>query len=146
MSTEPITKEFIKSLSADQLKAEMRNPERLAEINAFLSTPEAASLADEVVAEIPVVDPPVLTPEEQAADAAAAADAAQRTPSRSSSLFGQSSGTFGGVGAAERAVAPQFKVPDNASPAEILEAWKQAQLAAGVNPDEAFKQAFPGRK
>ena len=75
MSTEPITKEFIKSLSADQLKAEMRNPERLAEINAFLSTPEAASLADEVVAEIPVVDPPVLTPEEQAADAAAAEQA-----------------------------------------------------------------------
>lgn len=111
---------------------------RAAETRTLTPAEQVAVAAQKVVADAAAA--------KSAADTAAAADAAQRTPSRSSSLFGQSSGVMGSVGAAERAVAPQFKVPDNASPAEILEAWKQAQLASGVSPDEAFKQTFSGRK
>jgi hypothetical protein len=80
MSTEPITRELIKSWSVEQMKREVRDPARLAEINAFLATPEASSLVAEIVAEIPevpVVDPPALTPEEQAAADAAAAEQAR---------------------------------------------------------------------
>jgi hypothetical protein len=80
MSTEPITRELIKSWSVEQMKREVRDPARLAEINAFLATPEASSLVAEIVAEIPevpVVDPPALTPEEQAAADAVAAEQAR---------------------------------------------------------------------
>jgi hypothetical protein len=33
-------------------------------------------------------------------------------------------------------------IPRDATPAEILEAWKQAQIKAGKNPNDAFKEQF----
>ncbi len=53
MSTTPITRELIKQWSEnpEQLKKEMRDPARLAEINAFLAGPEMASIVSEPVPE-----------------------------------------------------------------------------------------------
>ena len=87
-----------------------------------------------------------------AADAAAAAEAA-KTPRTSSSLFNASSGLFapGGSGAGSteakiRSDAATSQVLQNASPAEILEAWKAAQVAGGKNPNEAFLEQFAARR
>lgn len=72
--------------------------------------------------------------------AAAAAVRPTVTPSTSSSLWSRSSG----VGDTTSVVKPteNVEIPKDASPAEILDAWKRAQLAQGINPDDAFKQTF----
>jgi hypothetical protein len=92
----------------------------------------------------------------RAAQAAAAASAeaqraaaAARVQSTSSSMFGASSGV--GAGASAGAAAPASPaaktiIPDNATPAEILQAWKEAQLAAGKNPNEVFMDQFRGSR
>ena len=57
MSLEPITKELLRSWSAEQLKQEMKNPERLAQINTFLTSRDAVALVQDIAAE-PVSDEP----------------------------------------------------------------------------------------
>lgn len=73
----------------------------------------------------------------QAAEATRAA-AAAKVRSMSSSIFGASSGTSGAPVVSPAVAAAKQVVPDNASPTEIIQAWKEAQLAAGKDPNEAF--------
>lgn len=82
------------------------------------------------------------------AETARAASAA-RVQSQSSSLFGASSGTGAGPsagGAAPAAPAAKTIIPDNATPAEILQAWKESQLAAGKDPNQVFMDQFRGSR
>jgi len=86
---------------------------------------------------------PVLESEQEAAAAAqASAAAASKTRSTSSSMFGQSSGTSGAPVTAPAVVAAKKVVPENATPAEILQAWKEAQIAAGIDPNAAFTDTY----
>lgn len=48
----PITREYLKKVSSDQMKKEIRDPARLAEINAFLTSPEAINFASELTADL----------------------------------------------------------------------------------------------
>jgi hypothetical protein len=77
-----------------------------------------------------------------AATAPAAPAAAPKNPSGSSALFGASSGVGAGAGTTERAVAPTLQISKDASPAEILQAWKDQIMAQGQSPDAAFTAAF----
>lgn len=79
----------------------------------------------------------------------ARAAAAARVQSQSSSMFGASSGVGAGASSgAAAAAAPGAKtiIPDNATPAEILQAWKEAQLASGKNPNDVFMDQFRGSR
>lgn len=74
---------------------------------------------------------------------APAAPVAPRTAATSSSLFGKSSGPSGANGTTTPAApAAASVIPADASPAEILEAWKKGQLEAGRDPNAEFTQAF----
>ena len=64
-----------------------------------------------------------------------------RTSSNASSLFGQSSGT-GAQPVQTVAPGTAVSVGPNASPAEIMEAWKQSVAATGKHPDAAFMETF----
>lgn len=64
----------------------------------------------------------------------------------SSSLFGQSSGTSQNDIRDTSRNQPQFSVPSNASPEEIISAWKQNVLAQGGDPNSEFTNTFSGRK
>jgi trimeric autotransporter adhesin len=79
-----------------------------------------------------------------AADAKAAADKANppKTAPTSSTLFGASSGVGAADGAGTKVNEPLIAVPKDASPQEILAAWKEAQVKAGVHPDVAFQAMF----
>lgn len=80
-----------------------------------------------------------------AIDAAAAAKAVAAAPkaaATSSSLFGASSGGSGATGAAATASGAAVDIPKEASPAEIMDAWKKATIAAGQSPDTVFTDAF----
>jgi hypothetical protein len=89
------------------------------------------------------------------ADAAAAAartaatvrTAASAMPA-ASSLWGASSGVGAGAssGAQPTKGADQIAVPANVSPEEIMDAWKKATLAAGKNPDDAFREQYGARR
>lgn len=84
----------------------------------------------------------------QASAETARAVAAARVQSQSSSLFGASSGVGAGTSAGATApAAPAAKtiIPDNATPAEILQAWKEAQLAGGNDPNRVFMDQFRNR-
>lgn len=72
-----------------------------------------------------------------AADAAALAEQNRKTAASSSSLFSRSSGVATTTVTAPAAGA-KVDVPADASPAEIMDAWKKAMVAQGKNPDEAF--------
>jgi hypothetical protein len=87
-----------------------------------------------------------------AAAAAAAADAARvqaalktRSASAASSMWGQSSGTSGASTADPAVAAAKTIVPPDATPQEIMQAWKDAQVAGGINPDVAFRATHQGR-
>ena len=99
---------------------------------------------------------PVLEPDREkaavvaaAAQAATAADAARvaealrataaaKSQSWSSSLFGQSSGMSGGAIESPATTDAKKAVPADATPAEIMAAWKEGQLAAGKDLNESF--------
>ena len=80
--------------------------------------------------------------------APAAPAPAPRTPSTSSSVFGASSGTQGTSAPAPTTNAQQeaIKIAQNATPEEIMDAWKKAQVASGKNPDDAFREAYSARR
>lgn len=75
-----------------------------------------------------------------AATVAAAAAVQKKAAPTSSSLFGQSSGSGGATPTTP--AADKVDVPADASPTEIMDAWKKAQVAAGKNPDSAFMERF----
>lgn len=81
---------------------------------------------------------------DQQAAAAKAIEDAKRVPARSSGMFNQGSGVSESVQTAiDKAAAGQIPtIPADATPAEIMEIYKQANLKAGVNPDAAFQAAF----
>ena len=87
-----------------------------------------------------------------AAAQAAAADAARvqaalktRSASAASSMWGQSSGTSGASTADPAVAAAKTIVPPDATPQEIMQAWKDAQVAGGINPDVAFRATHQGK-
>lgn len=89
---------------------------------------------------------------DQAVANAAAVEAA-KSPRTSSSVFGASSGVAGAgssvVGSTEARVRSDVAATaalKDASPAEILDAWKTAQVASGKNPNEAFMENFSSRR
>jgi hypothetical protein len=97
--------------------------------------PDAPAAVAAVVPSVAAVVPAVTVPAVPAVPAAV-----PKAPATSSSLFGTSSGAHTPV-----AVPPAkgaAAIPDNASPAEIIEAWKQGQIAAGKNPNAAFDETF----
>ena len=102
------------------------------------------------VSKTPVLVPPAaatvpVTPT-VAVVAPPAAPVVVKTPAQSSSIFGASSGMSGGDGVGK--VAPKGDVPidPNASPAEILAAWNAAQIAAGKDPNAAFRDVYAARR
>jgi hypothetical protein len=76
-----------------------------------------------------------------AAVATPAPAAAPKKAAGSSSMFNTSSGGSGNSGAPAPA-AVKTNVDPNASPAEIMDAWKKAQVAAGKDPNSAFTETF----
>ena len=102
----------------------------------------ATPVATPAAAVIPATATPAIT----VAPAAAAASAAPATsPRTSSSMFGASSGV--GAGAAETKVkAANIEIPKDASPAEILAAWKEQTVKDGKSPDAAFIETFSARR
>lgn len=74
-----------------------------------------------------------------AAVLAARVAAASKIQSMSSSVFGASSGTSGAPVTSPAVAAAKAIVPADATPQEIIRAYNEANLAAGINPDEAFK-------
>lgn len=87
---------------------------------------------------------------DKAAADVAAIEAAKK-PRTSSTIFGASSGIFtpGGAGSAEakvRSDAAASAALQNASPTEIMEAWKAAQVAGGKDPNAAFTEQYATRR
>jgi hypothetical protein len=96
---------------------------------------------------VDAVPAPVVAPAAPAAPAAAAAALAPvvappRVAATSSALFGASSGVSGIPISAGTTPATKIDVPANATPEEILDAWKKGQIANGKNPDAAFMETF----
>jgi hypothetical protein len=86
-----------------------------------------------------------------AAQASAAADAARvtaalKTRSSSSSMWGQSAGLSGAAITDPAVAAAKSVIPADASPAEILRAYTESQIAAGISPDAAFIDAHRAKK
>jgi len=81
----------------------------------------------------------------EAAAAAAATAAARRTTATSSSLFDRSSGIASTTVAVPASADAKVEIPANASPTEIMEAWKAAQLKQGNNPNDVFMDTFRTR-
>ena len=96
---------------------------------------------------------PAVVAAKAAADAVIAAKAADdarvatalKNRSTSSSLFGASSGASGAPVVAPSTFDAKAAIPSDASPQAIMEAWKTAQLAKGVDPNEAFIEANKAR-
>lgn len=86
-------------------------------------------------------------PETKVESASDAAAEAAKSPRTSSSMFGASSGVSAASvesraetkARSDAAVAAALK---DATPQEILAAWKQAQLRGGGDPNQAFIEAF----
>jgi len=74
-----------------------------------------------------------------------AAAAARRTAATSSSLFDRSSGIASTTVAVSASADAKVEIPANASPTEIMEAWKAAQLKQGKNPNDEFMAAFAAK-
>jgi hypothetical protein len=85
---------------------------------------------------------------EAAAEHAAAtrAAAAAKVQSMSSSIFGASSGTSGAPVISPAVVEAKKIIPPDATPAEILQAWKEEQIKAGISPDVAFKEQYSANR
>lgn len=96
----------------------------------------------------PVVPVPVVATASAAIPGAPpAAPAAPRAAATSSSLFGRSSGSGATTEVAPTAAAAaKVDIPADASPAEILEAWKKGQVAQGKDPNAAFQETFSARR
>ena len=103
----------------------------------------AAPAAPAVVS---VAAAPAISAVAAAAGAAPAAPAAPKIAPTSSSLFGVSSGVGAGEGVSKVAPAGDMKIDPNASPAEILAAWKTEQLRLGKDPNQAFTETFSARR
>ena len=76
---------------------------------------------------------------------AAAAARVQTTTPTSSSLFGRSSGTGAATEVVDTKKEPVIEIPKDATPQEIMDAWKQAQRLAGKDPNQAFTEQFKAR-
>jgi len=106
----------------------------------LLFTNEAAVVAPAAAAE-PVV--PVVAAAAPAVPVVA--PVAPKAPATSSSLFGVSSGASG-TPAAHAAPTASSLVPADATPAEIIDAWKKDLIAKGQDPNAAFVEKFAARR
>lgn len=120
---------------ADMKKTGMIFPGDAAAVETPIVTPPATPTAAEVAAATAAANP---------ANVTRAAEVQRRLASTSSSLFDQSSGVSDAVTAGKPAPT-QVQVDPNATPEQIMDAWKKAQVASGINPDAAFTDRF-GRK
>lgn len=95
-----------------------------------------AAVARALAGKTPVVAAAVAagTPTPEATRAAAAA----KIQSMSSSMFGQSSGVSGAPVLSPSVIAAKAVIPNDASPAEIIAAWKESQILSGQDPNAAF--------
>jgi hypothetical protein len=89
--------------------------------------------------------------EQKAAADAAAAEAAKKLPRTSSSVFGASSGTSDNdqktpAAGNDKVDLKALGLKDDASPQEIVEAWKRQVLTGGQNPNDVFMEGFRGRR
>lgn len=98
----------------------------------------------EPVVAVPVVAAAAAVPVVAAIPAAVvpAPAAPARVAATSSSVFGASSGISGAGGITPAAAAAKTEIPADASPTEIIAAWKAAQVAAGKDPNAAFYETF----
>ena len=71
---------------------------------------------------------------------AALARAAAKTKSTSSTVFGAGTGPSSAPVLSPAVVAAKQVIPDNASPQEIMAAYKEGLIAAGKDPNEAYKE------
>jgi hypothetical protein len=106
----------------------------------------AAKVAAEAAAAKAAADAVTAKAAADAVAAKAVVDAAKLTPKTSSSFFGASSGVGAALTTAATASPNKVEVPKDATPEEILEAWKAAQLANGKNPNDAFNETFANRR
>ena len=102
----------------------------------------AASVDSAVVDAKAAADKAVANAAAETAAAAARTAAAAKGASTSSSLFGRSSGVSGSSGTPAATPAATIDVPKDASPAEIMDAWKKAQVSQGRDPNGAFIETF----
>lgn len=107
---------------------------------------ETPGATDQTVAEKAAADKVIADAAVVAAATAARTAAAVKTAATSSSLFGRSSGVAGSSAATVTPAAPKTDIPADATPAEIMDAWKKAQVAGGKNPNDEFISTFAGRK
>ena len=119
------------------------------------ATDPAATAAATAVAEAARVAAAAVVPTQTAAQLAVAhaeaelvrvraAALALKTPSTSSSLFGRSSGTDVVVPVKKTGDQEVIEIPKDATPAEIVDAWKKGQIAQGKDPNAAFMETFRG--
>lgn len=87
-----------------------------------------------------------VVPAAAAAVVAATPVVVPKVASTSSSLFGASSGVGASSGAAAPAAAAKTDIPADATPAEIIDAWKKQQLAAGKDPNAEFVSTFAAHR
>ena len=91
-------------------------------------------------------DAPVAGKQEAPKAAAAAATVVtSKKKATSSSLFGASSGTASMGTGADKPKDSKVEIPKDATPAEIMEAWKQEVIRQGGNPNDQFAQHFSGK-
>lgn len=117
--------------------AEMKRTNMIFDVEA---DPNAAPVTTPVVETTPVVAvPAVVAP-------AIPPPAPVRSQASSSSMFDTSSGVSGTAPIVPANAGAEVKIDPNATPTEIMDAWKKAQIASGRNPDDALKEAFGVRR
>jgi len=82
---------------------------------------------------------------EAARVASLAAATTAKTAATSSSLFGRSSGVGESTSKTTPAAA-KIDIPNDATPAEIVDAWKKEQIRQGKDPNAAFFDTFSTRR
>jgi hypothetical protein len=105
--------------------------------NPAVAAPAAAAPAAGAAPVVPAAAAPV---------ASALPVVPQQTAPQSSSLFGVSSGVAGTTVGAEKPAPAKVELDPNATPQEIMAAWKQSQIAAGKDLNASFTDAFSGKR
>lgn len=107
--------------------------------NSFFPYEEPAAA---IVVPAAVVVPPAAVVTPAAVVVPPAAVVVPKVAATSSSLFGVSSGVGGSAAVTPAAVAGAIEIPANATPTEIMDAYKKGLTANGVHPDAQFKETY----
>lgn len=98
------------------------------------AAPVVAAPAASTIPAVPAVTAPVIPA------------APARPAATSSSLFDRSSGVSDFIQQPDKAKPAEFIVPPNASPTEIMDAYKKFLVANGQDPNTAFTQQFASKR